>query len=128
MSRREFWDPDGTRFGRPTFPWHMAPDGLATRRQLAAMNPPLRPGGQEIAAQVAWYRGRGRHRRQKVAYLYPVSGARLKRTPTSAQLAAIGRALQARRICPSCGTECDYYIPGHLGECLDCATRARGAR
>jgi hypothetical protein len=128
MRRREFWDPEGIRFGRPTFPWHMAPSGLATRRQLAAMNPPLRPGGQEIAAQVAWYRGRGRRRQQKFAHLYPVAGAPPKRPATPAQLAACRAALIARMTCPSCGLVQDYCIPTSLGECLDCAERARRIR
>lgn len=30
------WDPDGTRYGIPAYPWQCAPAGLATRRQLAA--------------------------------------------------------------------------------------------
>jgi hypothetical protein len=44
------FDPAGTRYGIPTYPWRYAPDGLATRRQLRARG--LRPGGQPIAAQV----------------------------------------------------------------------------
>lgn len=36
----------------PTYPWRLAPDGYATRTQLRAMG--LRPGGQEIAAQLMW--------------------------------------------------------------------------
>ena len=33
---------------------------------------------------------------------------------------AIGKALAARRTCPTCGTEKDYYIPLSTGECNDC--------
>ena len=46
----ECYDPTGARYGIPTYPWRLAPDGLATRRQLRARG--LRPGGQPIAAQV----------------------------------------------------------------------------
>ncbi len=42
--------PSGGKFGIPTYPWRYAPTGLATRRQLRALG--LRPGGQEVAAQV----------------------------------------------------------------------------
>ncbi len=110
----EFYDPDGTRHGIPTYPYRWAPGGLATIRQLRAKG--LRPGGQDIAAQILW-----RHRKQRrVAYLYREDLAKPKRHATPAQLAAIGRALRARRTCPSCGTEKPYYIPRSTGECNDC--------
>ena len=111
----EFYDPDGTRYGIPTYPWRSAPDGYATIRQLRAQG--LRPGGQPVAAQILW-----RHRKQRrVAYLYPVNAAKPKRTATPAQRAAINKALQARRTCPTCRQVKDYYIPRRYGECLDCA-------
>jgi hypothetical protein len=110
----EFYDPDGDRHGLPTFPYHWAPTDLATRRQLRAKG--LRPGGQPIAAQILW-----RHRKQRrVAYLYPIFGAKAKRTATPAQQAAIQRALLARRTCKSCRQVKAYYIPRRYGECLDC--------
>jgi len=111
----EFYDPDGHRHGIPTYPYHWAPDGLLTRRQLRDKG--LRPGGQHIAAQILW-------RRRKyiaVAYLYRIDLALPKRNATAAQLAAIGRALATRRTCPTCRTEKDYYIPRSAGECNDCA-------
>jgi hypothetical protein len=37
------YDPTGALPGVPTYPWRLAPDGLATRRQLRARG--LRPGG-----------------------------------------------------------------------------------
>lgn len=127
MSRgyREFLDPDGARHGGlPTFPWRMAPAGLATRRQLAERG--LRPGGQPIAAQVMW-RSRRRTRRGvssvRVAYLYSVEAAAVKRAPTGPQLVALAAAMRARRTCPSCRVEQEYVIPTSLGECLDCAER-----
>ena len=101
----------------PTYPYHWAPAGLLTIRQLRARG--LRPGGQDIAAQILW-----RHRKQRrVAYLYREDQAKPKRTATTAQLAAIAKALRARRTCPTCGTEKPYCIPRSKGECNDCAAR-----
>jgi len=115
----EFYDPDGERFGIPTFLYHYAPDGLLTRRQLRAQG--LRPGGQEIKAQILW-----RHRRhRRVAYLYDAREAKPKREATPAQHVAIGKALAARKNCPSCGQEKNFCIPRSLGECWECAEAAR---
>lgn len=112
-----FYDPDGNRYGLPTYPWRMAPSGLLTMRQLRARG--LRPGGQEPAAQILWKH----HSRRRVAYLYHQNLALPKRQATPAQLAAIARALLARRTCPSCATEKNYYIPRSYGECNDCVAR-----
>lgn len=115
----QFYDPDGERFGMPTYPYHLAPDGLMTRRQLRAQG--LRPGGQDIKAQILW-----RHRQQcRVAYLYEISAAKPKREATPAQQQAVGKALAARRTCPTCGEEKDFCIPRSLGECWQCAEAAR---
>jgi hypothetical protein len=112
--RVEFYDPDGRRYGFPTFPYHYAPDGLATLRQLRADG--LRPAGQPVIAQILW-----RHRKQqRVAYLYRRDLAAPKRTATPAQLAAIGKALLARRTCRHCGITRPYYIPRSTGACLIC--------
>jgi hypothetical protein len=112
----EFYDPTGSRYGFPTFPYRGAPDGYATRRQLRAAG--LRPGGQPVVAQILW-----RHRKtQRVAYLYPTAGAKPKRTATPAQRAAIAKALLARRTCPTCQQVKDYFIPRRYGECLDCTS------
>ena len=107
-----FYDPTGARYGLPTYPYKFAPDGLATIRQLRARD--LRPGGQEIAAQILWRRGK------RKAFLYRLDLALPKRTATAAQLAAVQRALLARRTCPTCGLVRDYYIPRRTGDCLDC--------
>ena len=110
-----YYDPEGQRYGLPTYPYHWAPDGLLTRRQLRSRG--LRPGGQDIAAQILW-----RHRQhRRVAYLYRADLSKPKRAATTAQLAAIAKALRARRICPTCGSEKPYYIPRSQGECNDCA-------
>lgn len=112
--RVEFYDPTGTRYGFPTFPYHCAPAGLATVRQLRAAG--LRPGGHDPVAQILW-----RHRRQRrVAFLYRLDLAKAKRTATPAQRAAITKALLARRTCRVCDQVKPYYIPRRYGECLDC--------
>jgi hypothetical protein len=113
----EFYDPDGTRYGMPTYPWRCAPDGLLTTRQLRASS--LRPGGQPVTAQILW----NHHGKRRVAYLYRADLALPKRPATPAQLAAIAAALRARRTCPTCGTEKPYCIPRSRGECNDCTPR-----
>ncbi|WP_405190009.1 hypothetical protein OG473_10160 [Streptomyces anulatus] len=47
--------------------WRLAPDGLATRRQLRALG--LRPGGQDPVVEIQRLR---RHKPPLVAYLYRV--------------------------------------------------------
>ncbi len=112
--RAAFHDPEGDRYGLPTYWWQGAPEGYATRRQLTARG--LRPGGQPVAAQILWLGVGG----ERAAYLYRLDLARPKRTATPAQRRAIAAALRARRTCPACGEVRDYYIPRSLGECLTC--------
>ncbi len=120
--RAEFYDPTGSQHGLPTFPFHYAPDGLATRRQLRAAG--LRPNGQPVFAQILW-----RHRRQvRTAYLYRLDMAAPKRPATPAQLRAVARALTARRTCRHCGVTRAYYIPRSTGACLVCEPAAGGGR
>ena len=76
----------------------------------------LCPGGHEPVAQVLWMR----RRKDAVAYLYSIAAAKPKRVPTAAQLAAVGKALAARRTCRACGRDAGYCIPTSLGECVDC--------
>ncbi|MEW2379295.1 RRQRL motif-containing zinc-binding protein [Micromonospora sp. NPDC047812] len=113
--RAAYFDPEGTRYGIPTYWWRGAPAGYATRRQLTAAG--LRPGGQPIAAQVLWQGVGG----TRAAYLYRVDLARPKRTATPAQLRAVRAALTARRTCRTCRQVRSYCIPRSLGECLECA-------
>ncbi len=108
-----FYDPTGARYGIPTYPYRFAPTGLATTRQLRAQG--LRPAVKEPVAQILWRKGK------RVAYLYRVDQAKPKRTPTAAQLAALDRAMCARRTCPTCREVKGYYIPRRTGECLTCA-------
>jgi CxxC motif-containing protein (DUF1111 family) len=120
--RPQFYDPDAEHYPLPTWPWKWAPAHMATRRQLRAQG--LAPGGHDPVAQVVW-----RHHKQvRVAYLYDKALAVPKRQPTPAQLEAIGKALAARKTCPSCHVEQPYCLPRSLGECLDCAEGARRAQ
>ncbi|MEV6533028.1 RRQRL motif-containing zinc-binding protein [Streptomyces sp. NPDC051639] len=112
------YDPSGTRFGVPTFPWRFAPDGYATRRQLRDRG--LRPGGQPVAAQVM-RRHRGRKSGVQVAYLYRVDCARPVRPMTSRKWGALALAMLARRTCPQCQLDAGYVIPTSLGLCVSCA-------
>ena len=114
--RAVFHDPDGDRYGIPTYWWRGAPPGYLTRRQLREQG--LCPGGQPIAAQVLWTGIGG----TRAAYLYRLDLARPKRTATPAVLAALGKAMQARRTCPACRELRPYVIPRSLGECLSCAS------
>ncbi|MFJ9542369.1 RRQRL motif-containing zinc-binding protein [Streptomyces sp. NPDC101225] len=111
-----FWDPDGTTYGIPTYPWRLAPDGLATRRQLRARG--LSPGRQGIAAQTL----RPRRRREPLtAYLYRVDLARPVRPMTPGMWRAHAAMMRARRRCPECGQDAGYVIPTSLGTCVTCA-------
>lgn len=100
----------------PVYRWKFAPDGLATRRQLRAEG--LRPGGQDVAAQLERPR---RRRGPLVAYLYRVDDAKPVRPMTPAKWAALAKANTARRTCPSCRLDAGYVIPASLGMCVTCA-------
>ncbi|MCX4549253.1 RRQRL motif-containing zinc-binding protein [Streptomyces sp. NBC_01500] len=116
LSVADCFDPNGERFGIPTFPWDYAPDGYATYRQLRARN--LRPGGQPVAAQLL----RPRRRREPlVAYLYLVDHAKPVRPMTPGRWSALAKANTAQRVCPECGQDAGYRIPTSLGMCVTCA-------
>ncbi|WP_405673059.1 hypothetical protein OG848_25890 [Streptomyces canus] len=100
----------------PVFRWRLAPDGYATRRQLRALD--LRPGGQDVAAQLERPR---RRRPPLVAYLYRVDLAKPVRPMTPARRAALAKANTARRTCPECRLDAGYVIPASLGMCATCA-------
>ncbi|MFE1268503.1 RRQRL motif-containing zinc-binding protein [Streptomyces sp. NPDC058758] len=100
----------------PVYRWRLAPEGLATRRQLRAMG--LRPGGQDVAAELERPR---RRRGPLVAYLYRIDLARPVRPMTPAKQAALAAANAARRVCPECGRDAGYRIPPSLGSCVPCA-------
>ncbi|MGW3090094.1 RRQRL motif-containing zinc-binding protein [Streptomyces sp. NPDC001108] len=100
----------------PTYRWRLAPEGYATRRQLRSMG--LRPGGQDVAAQLERPR---RRRPPLVAYLYRVDHAVPVRPMTPARRAALAKAMTARRTCPTCHRDAGYCIPRSLGMCVTCA-------
>ncbi|NUK60251.1 RRQRL motif-containing zinc-binding protein [Streptomyces lunaelactis] len=100
----------------PVYPWRLAPDGYATYRQLRAMG--LRPGGQDVAAQLERPR---RRRGPLVAYLYRIDRAKPVRPMTAGKWAALAKAMAARGTCPKCLTNAGYCIPTSLGMCVSCA-------
>ncbi|MCX4575903.1 hypothetical protein OHB41_22460 [Streptomyces sp. NBC_01571] len=100
----------------PVYSWRLAPEGLATVRQLRARG--LRPGGQDVAAQLE---RRRRRRGPLVAYLYEIDNAKPVRPMTPAKWAAVTKANAARRTCPQCGRDAGYVIPASLGMCVPCA-------
>jgi hypothetical protein len=100
----------------PVHPWRLAPEGLATRRQLRALG--LRPGGQPVVAQVERPR---RRRGPLVAYLYRVDRAVPVRPMTSRKWGALALAMLARRTCPVCRRDAGYVVPVSLGMCNPCA-------
>ncbi|MYV42661.1 hypothetical protein GT030_28320 [Streptomyces sp. SID1328] len=107
----------------PVYRWRLAPDGYATRRQLRAAG--LRPGGQDVAAQLERPR---RRRGPLVAYLYRVDLAKPVRPMTPGRRAALAKANRARRICPRCRTDAGYVIPSSLGTCVPCNSPSTTAR
>ncbi|GAA2994119.1 RRQRL motif-containing zinc-binding protein [Streptomyces fulvorobeus] len=102
--------------GLPEYRWRLAPEGLATRRQLRALG--LRPGGQDVAAELQRPR---RRRGPLVAYLYRVDRAKPVRPMTPGRAAALAKAMAARRTCPACRRDAGYCIPRSLGLCVPCA-------
>ncbi|MFH9870954.1 RRQRL motif-containing zinc-binding protein [Streptomyces lydicus] len=100
----------------PVYRWRLAPDGLATYRQLRAAG--LRPGGQPVVAQLERPR---RRRGPLVAYLYRIDLAKPVRPMTPAKRTALAKANAARRICPECRRDAGYVIPATLGACVTCA-------
>ncbi|WP_031164875.1 RRQRL motif-containing zinc-binding protein [Streptomyces durhamensis] len=100
----------------PVYRWRLAPDGLATRRQLRAIG--LRPGGQDVVAQIERPR---RRRSPLIAYLYSIEQAKPVRPMTPAKRVALAKANAARRTCPQCGRDAGYVIPPSLGTCASCA-------
>ncbi|MBK3583946.1 RRQRL motif-containing zinc-binding protein [Streptomyces microflavus] len=100
----------------PSYGWHLAPEGLATLRQLRALG--LRPGGQDVAAVLERPRKR---RGPLVAYLYRVDRAKPVRPMTPGRWAALAKANAARQVCPNCHQDAGYRIPTSLGMCVTCA-------
>ena len=111
----DFYDPDGGRYGLPTYPYHCAPDGLLTIRQLRDKG--LRPGGQDHRrADLVAAQGQTPASPTSTASTSPCPNG----TPPPPSWWRSAKALAARRTCPTCRTEKDYYIPRSTGECNDC--------
>lgn len=104
--------------GLPTCWWNRAPSGLATRRQLRELG--LCPGGHPAVAAMRRRPGGYLH-----AYLFRMDLARDKRRATPAVLAALAKAMRARRTCPTCLRDTGCCLPRSLGECWDCHLGAR---
>ncbi|MEU8718182.1 RRQRL motif-containing zinc-binding protein [Streptomyces sp. NPDC003344] len=119
MARRiaDLWDPEGERHDVPTFPWGLAPEGLATRDQLVAKG--LRPRGPAVA-QVMWF-SRKSPAEPRFARLYEIDRATPPKPRSPGQLASLAAALRARKTCPECGQVKDYCIARSLGACTPCA-------
>ncbi|HET6294069.1 MAG TPA: RRQRL motif-containing zinc-binding protein [Kribbella sp.] len=101
----ELWDgrrwPGRVRNGLPEFGFGQAPAGLSTRGQLRERG--LCRGGQEPFARLTWKKD------QRFAWLYVDAHAKPKRTATEAQLAAVEKALAARKVCAECGPV-DHFV------------------
>ncbi|MEU1503068.1 RRQRL motif-containing zinc-binding protein [Streptomyces sp. NPDC005732] len=118
----KFYDPTGAEYGIPTYPRRLAPEGLATRRQLRAMD--LRPAGQDVVAQILWHGRRppgSRTRLVRAAYLYRIDLAAPVRPMTPGMWRAHRAMMRARRTCPDCQVTYPYVIPTSLGSCPECA-------
>jgi hypothetical protein len=115
------YDPTGEHHGGiPTYPWRLAPQGLATRRQLRARR--LSPGGQDSVAQIVCRRGR------LIGYLYDIDKAAPAREATAAVLEALDKAMAAPQTCPTCRIRYDYCLPlKTLGSCFACSPEAQDA-
>jgi len=109
------WDgrhwPGRVRNGLPEFKFGQAPAGLSTRRQLRERG--LCRGGQEPFARLTWKRD------QRFAWLYVDDKARAKRIPSDKQLAAVEKALAARKVCAECGPV-DHFVRTTDQLCGDC--------
>ncbi|MFG1820390.1 RRQRL motif-containing zinc-binding protein [Kribbella sp. NPDC049174] len=113
----QLWDgrrwPGRVRNGLPEFRFGQAPSGLSTRRQLRDRG--LSRGGQEPFARLTW------KREKRFAWLYVDAKATAKRTPSDKQLAAVNKALAARKVCAECGPV-DHYVRTTDQLCGDCHT------
>ena len=95
------------------FRFRQAPAGLATRRQLRAMD--KRPGGQDITAVIEWRRGR------RWAGLYRIDLAVPVGPFTPAKRRALAKANTARRTCRKCLRDVGFYLPREADQtCWQC--------
>lgn len=117
---KKFFDPEGERYGLPTFPWALAPSGLLTRTQLRE-GWRLQPGTQSPAAQIMWRSYKARHAGfVRVAYLYRRELSKPIRPMTEGMWRAHAAMMRARRICPECRQDVGYVIRTSVGMCETC--------
>ena len=107
----------GFRDTLPVFGWGEAPSVLLTRSQLREAG--LRPNGQDPKGLLV-FRHHRPYARETVAELFSVELAAPRRTPTPAQLAALDRAMEARRVCVDCGRIQSYCVPTSTRQCWHC--------
>ncbi|MFF7193064.1 RRQRL motif-containing zinc-binding protein [Streptomyces sp. NPDC008079] len=104
----------------PVYRYHLAPDGLMTRRQLHAAG--LSACRAEVVAELRWRSKKARHvGGWRVAYLYDPATARPLRPMTPGRWRSHAAMMRARRTCPACRTDAGYVIPTSLGTCVPCA-------
>jgi len=96
--RQKYMDPEGRRYGIPSYPWRWAPEGLATRRQLRSMG--LRPAGQQPCGQVL--RPSRDKNAPKAAYLYRIDLAAPVREMTPGRWRTHTAMMRVRRTCRTC--------------------------
>ncbi|WP_326568042.1 RRQRL motif-containing zinc-binding protein [Amycolatopsis rhabdoformis] len=111
----------GFRDGLPMFGWGEAPSTLLTRAQLREAG--LRPNGQDPVALLV-FRHVKPYAHETVAELFSVERAALKRTATPAQLVALSRAMDARRVCVDCGVVQEQCVPTSTRQCGTCEDTA----
>lgn len=116
---KRFYDPQGERYGIPTYPWHLAPAGLLTATQLRAWG--LQPSTQPPAAQIMWRSYKARHNGfVRVAYLYRRELAKPVRPMTPGMWRSHDAMMRARRTCPACRQDVGYVIRRSIGTCEPC--------
>lgn len=124
--REKFMDPEGKKYGLPTYPWRCAPEGQLTRDQLGALR--LRPAGQSPCGQIMWAAGRDpltRKQRIRTALLYRLELAKPKQPMTPAMWRRYEAMMLPRRTCKDCKTVYPYDLSVKWGRicwpCLDAA-------
>jgi hypothetical protein len=114
-----FYDPEGKRYGIPTWPYRLAPEGYETKEQLRRRG--LVPGPQPVAGQLMWMSRKARRKGGiRTASLYLADLARPVGAMTPGRWRSHAAAMRARRTCPECRVDRGYVIPTSLGACVPC--------
>ena len=114
MSRykAKYQDPEGKRWGFPTYAWGWSPEHLLTKRQLRARD--LRPGGHGPVAQLRWGE-------KSWAYLYDSHLAQPVRKMTPGRQRTLDAMMRVRSTCRQCGHVADWCLPQKFGRvCVEC--------